>query len=155
MLSPSVSRRKDTSGTQLSFSVDCSVGSRPASFAWTVISSAPPGTSMRSSRSICESAVAGSLSSVSRRFGPWALLIVGNSGEITSRTARKKLALRCQCLRLWVIILGQHSKFLADGEFMLHVKANVLNDSSTKTSESAFRQQEPCPCGRDTEYTPP
>src|ERR1044071_4381404 len=122
MLSPSVSRKIATSGTQLSLSVD-SAELRPASFALTVISSAPPGTSMRSSRSICESAADGSLSSVSWRLGPCALLIVGGSDEKTSRTARKKLALRCQCLRLWVVILNQYSKSLADGEFVLHVKS--------------------------------
>src|ERR1044071_8817601 len=101
MLSPSVSRKIATSGTQLSFSVESAVESSPPSFALTVISSAPPGTSMRSSRSICESAAVGSLSSVSGRLGPCALVIVGGSDEKTSRTARKKLALRCQCLRLW------------------------------------------------------
>jgi hypothetical protein len=48
-------------------------------------------------------------------------VIVGTNGEITSRKAIKKLALRCQCLRLWIFILiGLNTQNLADGEFVLH-----------------------------------
>src|ERR1700752_9008 len=105
MLSPRVSRRIDTSGIHLSFLSD----SRPESLAWTVISSAPPGTSIRSRRKIDESGTLGSLAAPAvtsgDRFGPWALPVaIGINGATTSRNANK-LALSCQCLRLWTLIL--------------------------------------------------
>src|ERR1700754_1382658 len=103
MLSPRVSRRIDTSGIHLSFLSD----SRPESLAWTVISSAPPGTSILSSRRICESGTVGSVLATSGEFGfgPWALPVaIGINGATTSRNA-KTLALTCQCLRLWILIL--------------------------------------------------
>jgi hypothetical protein len=107
-------RRMDTSGIHLSLFVDSS----PSSRAKTVMSSAPPSTSIRSSRMICESATAGLVSSTvaeDRRgsfkpsssliFEPSALPIVENIGEMTSRKAITTLAIFCRGLILLKIIL--------------------------------------------------
>jgi hypothetical protein len=72
----------------------------------------------------------GSFSSGTEEFGPCALVIVGTNGEITSRKAIKKLALRCQCLRLWIFILiGLNTQNLADGEFVLHPKTTCFEQT--------------------------
>jgi hypothetical protein len=42
---------------------------------------------------------------VSVTSGPWALLMVVNIGAITSRKAKTKLAVGCQRLNLWNVIL--------------------------------------------------
>jgi hypothetical protein len=58
-------------------------------------------------------------------------VIVGTNGEITSRKAIKKLALRCQCLRLGIFILfGSNTQNLADGEFVLHPQLDASNKHS-------------------------
>src|SRR5687768_17346089 len=109
----------DTSGIHLSLFSDSS----PSSLAWTVISSAPPGTSTRSSRRSCESATAGLVESEVGvvASGPSALLMLENIGVITSRKAKIKLAVGCQRLNLWnvILLISNMQQYLADGAFVL------------------------------------
>ena len=66
-------------------------------------------------------------------------MIVGTNGEITSRKAIKKLALRCQCLRLWIFILiGLNTQNLADGEFVLHPLLRNFEQTLDKTLTPVF-----------------
>jgi hypothetical protein len=54
--------------------------------------------------------------------GPSALLMLENIGVITSRKAKTKLAVGCQRLNLWnvILLISNMQQYLADGAFVLH-----------------------------------
>src|SRR5688500_3097336 len=146
MLSPRVSRRIDTKGIHLSFLSDSS----PESLAWTVISSAPPGTSIFSRRSIWDSGNVGSVSDVSGRLEPCALpVVIGSNGATTSRSANK-LAARCRCLRLWIFILRRSNtqQHLSIGQVVLHSPDGRTNRHLQQPRPHEFNCNRRAPDGR-------